>query len=1142
MNRPTPARPFSKATKVLAPVLAAWFAFTGCSNGGADTGSVKTGGDFVVLRTEPADNGTLFLNEPIRIDFTRPVDLGSVDLTTFSFQVLDQLGNVVAEPPAGSFQLDRSPGDVEVGRRLLFVPRLPTNDSFSNGGFRPGRTYIVQLVGGSRLNGTVLRDASGKGLSEPITFRFQTADGTTLDQLFRNTVAGGPTRTSFVVTPTPDATGVVLNKLGAPPVEIRLGFNQPLNPSSTNVPVALSTDPLIRDANNRGRIYLEYDDPDPLLGANRWIPADIDLESNTFTGSTVLVRPVGVLPNNATIRVVVARTLEDISGESNTANAAYQTTFGTFKTRRSYEQQFDAVVEDFLTAEQVDFAAAFGEPTAEVGPGYVKAGFAFEGTPTSIEFDPDAVSTVLNTNFTQVIPKQGSAFNVSGGVFNFKTVRIRDGRTVLGQGSNPMVWLVSESFTVEGTLSVRGGDGTRVESSGNAEEPKAGGMGQCGGGDGGAGSPSTTLRDEMGGTGRGPLQATGTGGTGGLLSCTAGCSRGSGGGGGSLATQGDPNYKQKVQAAGTFPPTAPTNVQPILQQQDGVGGLGCSGAAGTVTRSLNGGTAGPVVFTDTRQDNNFWGTGIDFRRNLRITGELSVPIGGGGGGGGGDLSVNSSCNVEDANFLNDSSGGGGGGGGGVLIVKALGPIVIADTGRITADGGNGGGGEPSASCARGGGGGGGAGGMVVLMSATRIEINARGTGAQYTYAQNNYDFSISADGGVCRTGAGSPAIAGKYPSVSGTQITTTFLTTYDSAPLGGFGGMGIVQLMAPPGTNADNTNTALDDNIRVLQGPSELTGTAKQAMLAWRGFPDAQGVGRDDFNNPTNIGDNEGDIRPAPVLLPVPFGAKSRLRSRWIDTGASQRRPLLVDNDTARGIVTSTGDVPGPWYEFQGLDSATGYANAVVVNGRGKVDYPPIGGAVAIATKDTAASFLGQPAFRVELAQATLGDVADRFVGYEAEVLSATNVPVGSFRILSHSNRALLLSPESGAFPASGAKIQLRAKFFRLVTNGEEGLGSVYIGSGGGFVPNANVRIGFAFHKNPADGMAPRYPATPGTFTYNLADPGVQEQIRSQGLTFVQWDLTFDGQFKSTGADSPPAFGPTTPRPQLEWLRLPFRF
>ncbi len=1132
MNRPTPARLFPLAALIPAVLIA----FAACSSGGG-TGSLSTGGGFVVLRTEPSDNGKLFLNEPIRIDFTRPLDLNSVDLTTFSFQVLDQLGNVVAEPPAGGFQLDRSPGDADVGRRLLFVPRLPTNDSFSNGGFRPGRTYIVRLVGGSRLNGTVIRDAGGKGLEQPITFRFQTADGTTLDQLFRNTVVGGPKRTALTITPQPDNTGgvlnngVVLNKLGAPPLEIRLGFNQPVNPSSTNVPIALDTDPLVRDAASRGRIYLVYDDVDPALGANRWIPADIELESNTFTGATVLLRPVGVLPNNATVRIVVERTFEDISGESNTSNAAYEEVFGTFKTRRSYEQQFDAVVEDFLTADQVDFTAAFAEPQAEVGTGFVKAGFAFEGTPTSVEFDPVAATTVLNTNFTQVVPKQGSPYNVSGGVFNFKSVNIGANKTVQGQGSNPMVWLVNESFTVAGTLSVRGGDGTRVESSGNANVPKDGGVGQCGGGDGGAGSPSTTQRDEHGGDGRGPLQATGQGGIGGLLSYTAGCNRGSGGGGGSLATQGDPNYKQKVQASGTYPVGSPTNIQPILQQQSGVGGLGCTGAAGAVTRGLNGGTAGPGVFVDTRQDNNFWGSGLDFRRNLRITGELSVPIGGGGGGGGGDLSYNSTSDIDDPNFLNDSSGGGGGGGGGVLIVKALGPIVVAESGRITADGGNGGGGEPSASCGRGGGGGGGAGGMVVLMSATRIDISVHGG----TYAANNFDFSISADGGVCRTGAGSPAIAGKYP------VATSFLTTYDSAPLGGFGGMGIVQLMAPPGSNADNTNTVLDDNIRVLQGPAELTGTGKQAMLAWRGFPDAQGVGRDDFNLPTNIGDNEGDIRPAPVLMPVPFGAKSRLRSRWVDTGSTARRPLLSDDDTPRGIITTSGDVAGPTYEFLGTSATTGYANYTVVGSRGKVDYPLVVGTLAaIASKDTAGTFGGQPAYRIELLQATLGDVADRYAQYEAEALNAVNVPVGSFRILSHTNGVLFLSPESGAFPTTATKIQVRAKFFQVTTNGEEGLGTTYIGSGGGFVPNANVRIGFAFHKNPADNMATRYPEIPGTFVYDLST--IPEAIRMQGLTFVQWDVTFDGQYKSNGSDSPPVFGPSTPRPELHWLRLPFRF
>ena len=1135
MTRPTPARLFS---------LAVLFAFAGCSGSDGETGGLNARGDFVVLRTEPADNGRLFLNEPISIDFSAAVDLDSVDLQTFSFQVLDQLGQVIVEPPAGEFRLVASPGDAQVGRRLQFVPRLPTNDSFTNGGFRPGRTYIVQLVGGDRINGTVLRDVRGQALEFPVSFRFQTADGTTLDQLFRNTVAGGPRRTNFSISPTPDASGVVLNKLGRAPVEIRLSFDQALNPSTTNLPVGLNTDPLLRDENDRGRIYLEYDDPDPLLGQDEWIPADIELESNTFTGSTVVVRPLGVLPNNAEIRVIVDAALEDISGESNTNNlAGYDPVFGTFKTRRAYEQQFDALVEEFEETDAIDFAAAFGEPLADVGPGYVKAGFAFEGSTTTVEFDPLASETVLNTNFTQVVPKEGSPYNVSGGVFNFKSVRIGPNQIVRGQGSNPMVWLVNESFVVEGTLSVRGGDGQLVDSSGNADVPKAGGPGVCGGGDGGAGSPSSTQRDEIGGTGRGPLQAAGLGGVGGLLSCAPGCNRGSGGGGGSLATQGDPHYKQKVAPVLTFPAANPTNERPVFQQQTGLGGLGCTGAAGTPSRSLNGGAPGPVVFTDARLDNNFWGAGVDFNRQLRITGELSVPVGGGGGGGGGDTSYNASCSIDEANFLNDLSGGGGGGGGGVLIVKALGPIVIADGGRITADGGNGGNGEQGAGQTRGGGGGGGAGGMVVLMSATRIEINARGG----TYAANNYDFSISADGGVCRTLATAPNIAGKYP-ISGATITTTFMTNYDSAPLGGFGGMGIVQLMAPPGDNADGTNTVLDDNVRVLQNGIEVSGAAKQAVLAWRGISDQFGIGREDDGDPVTlngnpIGDNEGDIRPSPILLPAPFAPKTRLRSRWIDTGRSVRRELPFGPDELpRGIDTTTGEA-GPWFEFGGIDPATGYARFTDTAGRAIVNYGlPVVDATAIATANTGATFEGQPAYRIELAQSVLGVVADRYVHYEAEALNAAGVRVGSFEILSHTDRVLVLSPANGAFPTTAARMRVIAKFFQVVTNGQEGLGGTYLGDGAVLQPIANVRIGFAFHQNPADPTAVRIPADEGTFLYSLSDPAVQQQIREEGMPFVQWDITFDGTFRVGANDAAPPFGPASPRPELRWLRLPFRF
>ena len=1124
--------------------------FASCSGGGSSVAGSKTGGDFIVLSTEPDDNGQLFLNDPIRIDFSNPVDLGSVDLTTFSFQVFNQIGQQVAEPVAGFFQIGKSPGDTEVGRRLEFVPVLPTNDLYTNGGFRPGRTYQVQLVGGNRNNGTVLRDTGGKALALPQTFQFTTSDGTSPGQLFRNTAPGGPRRTAFEITPTPDTTGVVLNKLGGPPVEIRLLFDQPLNPSSANVPVAVQTDPLLRSGNSRGRAYLEYDDP--VFGNNTWIPADAELEFNGILGSILVLRPLGVMPNNADVRVIVERTLEDISGESNVANVAYERIFGTFRTKRAYEQQFDGLVDNFLSSDNIDQNAPFAEPMAEVGPGYLKAGFDFEGTITGSEFEPIAPQTVLNTNFTLVSPKNGSPYNVSGGVFNFASVNIPVGKKVQGQGTNPMVWLVGGTFEVSGELSVRGGDGTAVESSGNANVAKDGGAGACGGGDGGDGSPSTVARDLVAGSGNGPMNAAGLGGAGGILSCQAGCGRGAGGGGGSLATQGDPNFHQKVSPAGTIvivtgtPPVL--NPFPIFQQQTGTGGNGCDGLPGRATRNLEGSVPGPTVFVDSRSDNNYWGTGIryDTTPDLRISGELAVPIGGGGGGGGGDLSYNNDCGDQDPTFENDSSGGGGGGGGGVLIVKALGPIIIQESGRIVADGGSGGGGEPSSSSQQGGGGGGGAGGMVILMSAERIEIHVPGN----TYANNDYDFSISADGGVTRTGNQAPIVPGKYPE-SGTTINDAWRLNYDSAPLGGFGGMGIVQLMTPPGdatTSTDGTNTVLDDKIDIFSQGAQMLGILKEARLAWRGFPNAFGQGVNDAGgviNPTNA-DNEGDIRPAPILLPTAFASRTRLRSKWIDTGATARRGLIAPDELPRGIVTSANVQTGPSYEWAGVEDnaasiALGYADFAVNQGVTSLVFPSAVAATNILTMNANSTFLARPAYRVRLTQSTLGQDVDRWNQYEAQLLAADGTVVGSHRIMSHTADELVLSPESGALSTEATQVRVIAKFFDITTNGAPGLGSTYVGASGSRIPVSNIRFGFAFHTNPQDSNAPRYPAD-GSYAYDLTDPVVQENIRSIGASFVQWDILFDTAFQTSPQDGPPDLNPETPRPEVRFLRMPFRF
>lgn len=471
------------------------------------------------------------------------------------------------------------------------------------------------------------------------------------------------------------------------------------------------------------------------------------------------------------------------------------------------------------------------------------------------DFEPTTPEVILNTDRTTVVPKSGVPYVVTGGVFFFRDVHIPQGVTVHGEGSRPMVWVVSGNFVVDGLLSVRGLDGVRVDTLNSANFPAAGGLGGPNAGDGGAGSPGTQARSMMGEDGYGPVQLPNAGGGGGRISCLAGAARGSGGGGGSFATMGDPWYPSPALAGTAF------------QQRAGIGGQGGSGVAGAATRTLPGGAAGASPFTDARDDNDFWGVGFDFASRRLVVGELWFPVGGRGGGGGGDESHAGGCNPLDPNWINDAKGGGGGGGGGCLIIYARGLLQVGASGRINADGGHGGGGEQAGSSNQGGGGGGGSGGMVVLASSTAIALDVKGE----TFANRDYQFVLSADGGICKTGSfGAPVVTSKYP-VNGQP--TLGGAQYDGAPLGGFGGMGVVQLMAPPGLfNLDGTNTIFDDRIFLRRGGQLLRGADKQRFLGWRGWRNGQGVLVDDRGNPTNAsGGGDGDIRPAPVLLPLFF-------------------------------------------------------------------------------------------------------------------------------------------------------------------------------------------------------------------------------------------------------------------------------
>lgn len=456
------------------------------------------------------------------------------------------------------------------------------------------------------------------------------------------------------------------------------------------------------------------------------------------------------------------------------------------------------------------------------------------------DWRPTSQEVVLSTDFSVVQTSAGPR-SFAGGVFLFHNVTIPRGVRVRGVGRNPLVIIASGRIQIDGTLSVRGGDGQSVNTLNSANFPSAGGQGNCGGGDGGQGSPNPTGRSFQGGTGFGAFGYPGVGGQGGRISCTSSCRIGSGGGGGAFATLGDPDYKVGVTSH--------------FVQPTGTGGYGCSNRTST---QLPGGAPGWTVFRDGFAGNDFFGLGADLNRQILVRGELPVLIGGSGGGGGGDYAV--SCNSGDPNFYRDEKGGGGGGGGGVLILAAAGDIVIGADGRVDADGGHGGGGAWAGSNNHGGGGGGGSGGFVALWTQSNIDIHVQGE----TYANNDYRFPVSADGGVSRRTvfAGGLAIGSKYSPVP----HNTSATLLDGSPTGGFGGMGIVQFMTRPGRNADGTNTILDDRVVLRNAAGVLPAADKIRYLGWRGMQDASGDWKDDAGNTVRTG--IGDFRPRPVLLP----------------------------------------------------------------------------------------------------------------------------------------------------------------------------------------------------------------------------------------------------------------------------------
>ena len=150
--------PAPKRRPVRGPAtLAATLALAGCAEPAGEPGFLR----LVQLRPQSADE--VFLNERIVLHFSEDLDPASV--TSRSVRIQSRPGGVPAE---GSL--------VVQGRQLVFIPRPVLSPDLSDGGYRPGTRYRLELSGFPRPDG--LRALSGVPLERNLAWEFVTVDVT----------------------------------------------------------------------------------------------------------------------------------------------------------------------------------------------------------------------------------------------------------------------------------------------------------------------------------------------------------------------------------------------------------------------------------------------------------------------------------------------------------------------------------------------------------------------------------------------------------------------------------------------------------------------------------------------------------------------------------------------------------------------------------------------------------------------------------------------------------------------------------------------------------------------------------------------------------------------------------------------------
>ena len=795
-------------------------AFVACSRDGSDAGRLR------LLSTNVTDGGVWPLNRAMEFRFNQPIDPDSVSAQSILFLSSDGI------PVVGATFVD----PCSDGKTLVFQPLCPTDTEASNGGLRPGAFNALTLLAGGDLG--AVRSTHGRALRAPVTIDFRSPDPAT-EPLFVDARPGAPPSPSAAV-----SSPLGLNLFTAPLEPLLVSFDQPIDPAQANLDLLL----------------LEFEDP-PGSGTFLAIPSVATFLDNcalaecpAFPRATVAIVPHGVLPPDRLVRLVAQVGILDIGGVEALPADVVLATSVVEPSDPAPSGESDAFVEEFDTPGDEDTAEPFEIPSAEWGGGVLQAADPFAGFDSTFDWVVSGAA-ILDTSFDVITNPVGDQIEVVGGIVRLRNLFVPFGARIVAQGPNPLVIEASGRITVAGEIAVDGADAS-YSTGYNPAYPQYGGVGACGGGSGGAASPSSTGSDPQGEAGYGPGNAEDGGGEGGHASfgtIAPESRRGGGGGGGILTTK-----THSIPFAVGAPPW------PVpLGLNGGNGGPATTGVSDCVDFALpvDGGAFGPDVFVDPDPTNDFFGRQF-VAGGSPLAGELASLVAGQGGGGGGDA-VFYSAATPSPNCLDnpqwnlnpgDRKGGGGGGGAGILVLRALGPVVIKSTGKLSAKGGSGGFGQSILFInPAGGGGGGGSGGMIVVESADASDPDP-GIPGNPNFPASSLPGGIRIEG----TGIGRIEVRGGDGGlgVDASNQPTTICR-------GGMGGGGIAQL-----------HTA---RVNVADAP--VVSIAGANVTA--------------FSTPTI--DQAGNGH---VLLPL-FTPLSRARSRWIDTG-----------------LATLGALAGPLYEW----------------------------------------------------------------------------------------------------------------------------------------------------------------------------------------------------------------------------------